>query len=648
MLLDPRSTRTSSFLCAMAFVWVTAGTASRTAHAVDLPPSFQESIVFSGLNLPTAVRFSPDGRVFVAEKRGVIKVFDDLNDTTATVFADLSVQVYDFWDRGLLGLALDPDFPANPYVYVLYTRDATIGGVAPIWSDGCPSPPGPTGDGCIASGRLSRLEAVGNTWTGVEHVLIDDWCQQYPSHSVGDIHFGLDGALYVTAGDGASFNFVDHGQDGSPVNPCGDPLLQGGALRSQDIRTTGDPVTLDGTLLRVDPATGLALPDNPLFGGPESGDDRIIAYGLRNPFRCTVHPFTNEIWIGDVGWNVWEEINRIPDPLDAVVENFGWPCYEGSPRQPGYDAANYPICETLYATPGAVTSPYYAYNHSSAIASGSCTTGTSAISGLAFYVGGNYPAAYTDALFFADYSRNCISVMFAGPGGLPDPTNRATFAGQCSAPVDLRIGPGGDLFYVDIGGTIRRIRYFTSNQPPVAILDASPTSGTAPLTVQLNATNSFDADPGDTITFAWDLDDDGAFDDSTLPQLMHTLTLPGSYPLRLRVTDNLGASAVASVTISVDNSPPMLNVLSPLPGDTWRVGDSIAFAAQAVDPETGPLPDSALSWSVVLLHCHHHDPGDCHEHFLQDFQGVASGQFTAPITVIRRSSSSVSRRPTAS
>ena len=104
----------------------------------------------------------------------------------------------------------------------------------------------------MISGRLSRLQAAGDVMTGAEQVLIEDWCQQYPSHSVGALAFGADGALYVTGGDGASFNFTDYGQDGSPVNPCGDPpgapgtaltppTAEGGALRSQDLRTGRRP-----------------------------------------------------------------------------------------------------------------------------------------------------------------------------------------------------------------------------------------------------------------------------------------------------------------------------------------------------------------------------------------------------------------------
>ena len=319
-----------------------------------LPAGFQETVAITGLTHPTAIEFAADGRVFVAEKGGRIKVFDGLSDPSPEVFADLSPEVHDFWDRGLLGLALDPGFTSGrPYVYVLYTFDAPVGGSPPTWGDGCPNPPGATGDGCVVSGRLSRLTAAENSMTGPEEVLINDWCQQYPSHSVGSLAFGADGALYVSGGDGASFNFTDWGQDGSPLNPCGDPpggvgaaltppTAEGGALRSQDVRTSADPTTLDGAILRVSPDTGQALPDNPNTSG-DANARRIVAYGLRNPFRFTIRPGTNELWLGDVGWNRWEEINRIADPL-GPVENFGWPCYEGNTGQSSYDGANLMLC----------------------------------------------------------------------------------------------------------------------------------------------------------------------------------------------------------------------------------------------------------------------------------------------------------------
>src|SRR5437764_5787399 len=109
------------------------------AAASTLPTGFRDSVVLSGLVNPTVIQFAGDGRIFVGQKNGVIKVFQSLTDTSPVTFADLSGRIDDYWDRGLLGLALDPGFPTNPYLYVLYTYDAPIGGTAPSWNDGCPT-----------------------------------------------------------------------------------------------------------------------------------------------------------------------------------------------------------------------------------------------------------------------------------------------------------------------------------------------------------------------------------------------------------------------------------------------------------------------------------------------------------------------------
>jgi glucose/arabinose dehydrogenase len=838
-----------------------------------LPTGFTDTAVITGLTEPTAMAFAGDGRIFVAEKSGRIKVFDSLSDSTATIFADLRANVHNFWDRGMLGMALAPNFPIDPWVYVLYTYDAMPGGTAPRWgtttslSDGCPNPPGATGDGCVVTGRLSRLQASGDVMVGSEQVLITDWCQQYPSHSIGSLAFGADGALYVSGGDGASFNFVDWGQDGDPVNPCGDPpggvgaaltppTAEGGALRSQDLRTmpssgsdyqtllagmnpsaqwrlgetagttaadsvgtshgtyaggvslgqpsllvgssngaarfdgtndevtvpssaalnptsqmsvvawvnadtwsggnrrviqkgtsdtqwmlrttnsgtklefriagigapftntlpatgvphllvgtydgtsvrlyvdgalvstrsasgsiptggtalaignkpgstvagdhfdgvvdevsvhpvaltgsqvsqlwtagtqggggggTTDPVTLDGSILRLDPATGAAMAGNPLIGSADLNARRIVAYGLRNPFRFTIRPGTSEVWAGDVGMGTWEEINRITSPTAGVL-NFGWPCYEGSPRNGGYDSANLSICENLYATAAAHTAPYYAYRHDQKPVVDTCPTGSSSISGLAFYEGGSYPSSYAGSLFFSDYSRDCIWVMRAGTNGLPDPTQVQSFETSASNPVQLTIGPGGDVFYVDFGGSIHRISFLSNNQPPTAVASAQPTSGTAPLTVQFDGSGSSDPDLGDTLTYAWDLDGDGAFDDSTSVNPQWTYQSPATVTVRLRVTDPDGAFDTDSVVINAGNSPPVPVIDAPTAATSWAVDDLIAFSGHASDEQQGTLPASALSWSLTVEHC----PSNCHTHPIQSFPGVASGSFSAP------------------
>jgi MYXO-CTERM domain-containing protein len=615
------------------------GPPGQTQAGVTLAtPGFVETTAIQGLNQPTVVRFASDGRVFVAEKSGKIWVYDTLTDTTPTLFADLANRVHDFWDRGLLGLTLDPGFPAQPYVYVLYAYDGDPGGAPGKWGDLCPTPPGATGDGCVISGRLSRFTANGNV-AGAETVLVEGWRQQYPSHSTGQVEFGPDGALYASGGDGASFNFVDYGQDGAPLNPLGDPPVavgvaqtppsaEGGALRSQSVRRTDGPTLLNGSVIRVNPTTGAALPDNPLFASSDENAQRIIAYGLRNPFRIAARPGKSELWIADVGWNNWEEVNRIPLGTAAPL-NFGWPCYEGAGKQAGYDAADLAQCESLYGA-GGQTAPYFTYAHNAGVsAADGCGRGSSSVTGIAFYTGNSYPAEYQGAMFFADYSRRCIYVMSAGAGGDPAPATARSFHVDADGPVFLTTGPGGDLFYAALtSGTIQRISYLQ----PVAAFTATPQQGQVPLIVNFDAASSLKAMPGDVLSYAWDLDGDGEFDDATDAEPAYLYDAVANYATRLKVTDQRGISNISQPLVIKAtaepppvSTPPEVFIDSPAADFQWQVGDNIAFSGHASDAEDGALPASALSWQIVIQHC----PNGCHIHDLLAYPGVASGSFAA-------------------
>jgi glucose/arabinose dehydrogenase len=617
---------------------------SAQAAAATLPSGFVDSKAIAGLELPTAVRFSPDGRVFVAEKSGLIKVFDGFADEQATVFADLRLQVNDYFDRGLLGLALDPTFPGEPYVYALYTHDAKIGGIAPRWGsatggDDCPTPPGGFLDGCVVSGRLSRLTAGADAMVGSERILVEDWCQQFWGHSVGSLAFDSSGALYASAGEGASAAVADYGQAGEPLNPCGDPpggvgavlsppSAEGGALRSQDIRTLADPVGLSGSIIRVDPATGDGLPSNPYGAAADENLRRIVAYGLRNPFRFALDPDSDELWVGDVGWSSWEEIDRFPRPAPGEPPpNGGWPCYEGSAPQTVYAVLGLSLCTGLYASPAQVTPPVFSYSFGKPVTEGEdCLLNQgSSVSAVAFYDEGRFPEEYRDALFFGDYARRCIWVMKRGEAGAPDPSRVSVFERGSGSAVDLQVGPGGDLFYADIAaGEIRRISFFEGNQPPMATLYAAPTEGPVPLVVELDAGESADPD-GDELEFAWDLDEDGDFDDAIGadpdPIVYETV---GDRVVSVRVSDG-DLADVASATIHAGNTTPTATILAPDPQFAWRAGEPIEFLGVGTDAEDGPLSGSALSWSVILHHC----SSACHEHFVSKANGP-SGEVVGP------------------
>jgi PKD repeat protein len=194
--------------------------------------------------------------------------------------------------------------------------------------------------------------------------------------------------------------------------------------------------------------------------------------------------------------------------------------------------------------------------------------------------------------------------------------------------VDLKIGPGGDLFYVDMeDGSLHRITYAAANQPPTARISASPTTGDTPLTVAFDGSGSTDPEAR-PLTYSWDLNGDGTFGDATSPTTSHTYTSSGTYTASLRVTDDQGATDTASVTITVGNTAPVAVIDAPGATLTWQVGQTISFSGHAADAQDGTLPPSALTWSAILHHCY--TPTNCHTHLIQTFTGVASGSVPAP------------------
>jgi len=612
--------------------------------AAALPPNFRDTVAISGLTEPTQVRFAPNGKVYVAEKSGIVKELDSLDDTTPRQVADLRTNVHNYWDRGLLGLAVDP---GGARLYVSYPYDHKLGDPAPPprWgtagqdSDGCPDP---SGTGCEVSARLSRIDIA----TGVETPLVEDWCEQYPSQSVGEVSVGPDGNLYMPAGDGAAFfNDPDpntNGPNDMRPNPCGDPPSEGGRLRGQDWNTTGDPLGLGGSAIRVDPNTGYGVPGNPGYtGNGNNNRSRIIGYGFRNPYRATLRPGTSDFYIGDVGQGSEEMVKRISSPALAQPPNFGWGCYEGTTSLQ-YQLDDIPLCRRLYDNPSLVTFPFYKYRHDTSVVTGDgCPLDAgAATSGLAFAPStGEYPDAYDGALFFTDYARRCIWYMEPGAGGVPDPARVRFFgatvaSGDYAGPVDLEFGPGGDLFYVDLvpgtpTGAVHRIRYFGGNQPPIAQASADNPDPPLNAPVQFSSAGSSDPDslPGDTLTYAWDLDGDGAFDDSTAAAPSHPYSTAANVAVRVKVTDGLGLATVsAPIVVRPGNRRPVATIDAPAASVKWTPGQNVSFSGRASDDDEPGLGRSSMSWSIILQHC----PSACHVHPVQSFAGVESGSFTLP------------------
>lgn len=485
-------------------------------------PGFSTDLVVGGLPFLTAIAFAPDGRMFIALKGGVVRVYRN-GSLLATPFVDISSEVGDRHDRGLLGIAVHPEFPAQPYVYLLYTHDppgvtpdaegARVAQLLRVEADPAfdhDRARTTAGSRVVLVGTNSTLANIGNPTNGRDHArpscmtgfsmagapVQDCIPSDEKSHTIGTVAFAPDGSLFLTAGDDSDYTAVD-------------PR----ALRAQMLDS------LAGKILRIDPITGLGLPDKPFYqpGAPGSNRSRVWAYGLRNPFRVAIRPGTTDAYIGDVGWNVWEEIHV------GKGANFGWPCYEGgvvsgggneggntiSRRQPGYETAGSTSaqCGALYAQGlSAVTRPVFAYNHDTDGAGGS--GGASANAG-AFYTGTVYPAQYRDALFIADYNRRWVRYLRLDASGNATVHN---FLREDSGIgiVQVAVGPDTNLYvipYRSNGSEVRRVRYTAGgNTPPTAVASASPTIGAAPLTVRFSSLGTFDPD-AQGLTLAWSFGD---------------------------------------------------------------------------------------------------------------------------------------------
>ncbi|WP_375765009.1 PQQ-dependent sugar dehydrogenase [Archangium gephyra] len=542
--------------------------ASEPVVATALPGGFVIETVVSGLIYPTAFARLPDGRILITEKSGLVRLFKN-GVLQNTPFIDLRNRVNTHQDRGLLSIAIDPDFAANGFIYLLYTYD-----------DDATDDTGPK------TGRLARYTAVGDSASlSSEFVLlgtvVGSTCKVFPagtdcipsdsaSHSVGDVKFAPDGTLFVTTGEGAQFDKVDDD-----------------ALRAQDLDS------LAGKVLHIT-RTGQGVPGNPFWNGNAAANrSKVWAYGLRNPYRFNLRPDNGVPYLGDVGWTTYEEVNAA-----TAGANLGWPCYEGPFRQPGYESKT--VCQALYARgTAAVRMPLHYWDH---------TVGSAATGGF-FYTGTVYPSSWKGAYFFGDYSRSWISALRADANNNLVPGSVTSFASGIGALVDLEQGPDELLYYIEIHlGQLRRLRYTAGNTPPTAVASAAPREGYPPLLVRFSSAGSQDPD-GDVLQYAWDFGDGTPVSNVANPE--HTYQAPGSFTARLTVSDGRGGSHSTTVPISIGNRAPVPTIASPSGSFLFKVGDVINYSGSAIDPESGAIPASQLSWTITLYHC---SGTNCHSH----------------------------------
>lgn len=405
-------------------------------HPFDLPPGFVQEVIARDLGPVTAFALRPDGSILIARKHGSVKVWRD-GAVLEAPFVDLSDQVNIYGDRGLMGIAVHPDYPRSAYVYLAYAYDppgaeahaesgARTARVVRVEVDPARPDQARPGSLTVLLGKNGAPDYAGNLDRGdrppyscmageggVDAPPVQDCLPvDGPSHTVDGLVFGPDGALYVSAGDGTL-----------------QPDLN---VRAQNLDS------LAGKILRVDPLTGAGYPGNPFYDGdPQSNRSKVYALGMRNPYRFTFDP-EGVLVVGDVGGERYEEINRGP-----AGANFGWPCLEGPLPNSGAAA-----CAGVLDGSTATVAAWHSYAHEG---------GYSAAIGGDFYTGDGFPAAYQGAYFFADHNRAALLTL---PPGAGEGSEAQWFAGNVIAPVQITQGPDGGLYVLSfVDGALSRIRY---------------------------------------------------------------------------------------------------------------------------------------------------------------------------------------------
>ncbi|MFF4981268.1 PQQ-dependent sugar dehydrogenase [Streptomyces sp. NPDC001046] len=574
---------------------------------------------------PMTLAVLPDRSVLHTSRDGTVR----LTDAAGTTKVAGKVEVYSHDEEGLQGVAVDPGFASNRFVYLYYApKSSTPGGDAP--SDGSASDFAPF-DGV---NRLSRfvLGSSGTLDLASEKKILDVPASRgICCHVGGDIDFDAQGNLYLSTGDDTN-PFASDG-----FTPIDERASRNPAYDAQ--RSAGNTNDLRGKVLRIKVGAdgSYAIPPGNLFPpGTARTRPEIYAMGFRNPFRMSVDKATGTVLLGDYGPDSGTasatrgpagqvEFNRI-----TKAGNYGWPYCTGrndayvdhdfatgtagakfdcaapkntSPRNTGltdlppaqpawipYDGGSVPEFGSGSESP--MGGPVYRYDAAS----------TSQV---------KFPQEYDGDFFAGEFGRRWIKRIETGGDGAVQSINGFPWSG--TQVMDMAFGPDGALYVLDYGtgyfngdanSALYRIEHVTDGHAPVAQAKADVTSGKAPLTVSFSSAGSSDAD-GDALSHAWTFGDGGT---STAASPSHTYTVNGQYTATLKVTDTTGKSATASVQITVGNTAPTVRLDLPADGSIYDFGAAIPFKVTVTDPEDGTIDCTKVKVTFIVGHDSHGHP----------------------------------------
>ncbi len=567
---------------------------------------FERDMLADSLNEPTELELLGNGNILFAERKGAVKLYNAAGDSVQTI---AQLDVHTEFEDGLMGLALDPDFEQNNWVYLYYSPSGTE-----------------------PQQHLSRFVLRDDSLLMDSEIVMlvvatqrDECC-----HTGGSVEFGPGGNLFLSTGDDANpfesdgFAPIDERPGRSPFD------AQGSSANTNDLR---------GKILRITPQDdgSYTIPDGNLFapGTPDTHPE-IYVMGNRNPYRISIDQKTGYLYWGEVGPDAAENDSlRGPRGYDEVNQAreagfFGWPHFVGDnyayvdydfaseasgepfdPESPINDSPNNTgLRELPPAQPAFVWYPYAESPEFPIVGTG----GRNAMAGPVFYSDlfsqddGTFPAYYDGKLFIYDWIRGWVLVATLDADHELVRLEPFMPSVRWSNAIDMAFDEHGILYVVEYGtgwfeqnadARLNRVRYNTGNRRPVARIRADSTVGAEPFTVRFSAAASTDPD-GDDLDYSWSIAGRGA-DRTESPEYEYTFDEAGVYGVVLTVSDADGASATDAIDVRVGNAPP--NVDFEIDGNRsfyWD-GRTVDYAINVRDPETGTVDISSIDADAIYV-----------------------------------------------
>lgn len=526
---------------------------------VPIENRFVKTVLAQNLDEPMELDIFDDGKILFIERKGDIKLFDPWADTLKTI---TKFPVFSGLEDGLLGLAIDPAYKENKWIYLFYS---------------------PVGDEAVQHVSRFVFEKDSLDYNSEKIVLKIPVQREECCHSAGALEFGPDGNLFISVGD----NTNPFASDGfAPI----DERKGRSAWDAQ--RTSANTNDLRGKILRITPLPDgtYSIPDGNLFpkGKPDTRPE-IYVMGCRNPFRFDIDNKTKYLYWGDVGPDAGkDDENRGPKGFDEINQArgagfWGWPYFRGNdkvyydydfatkksgplfnPQKPINDSPNNTGLEEL--PPFMPSMIWYSYDKSEEfpwVGLG----GKTPMAGPVYYSDEynsdvKFPDYFDGNLFIYEWMRNWIFVVKFDSMGMIEKIDPFMQNEEFSRPMDMVFGKDGRLYMLEYGtewnarnldARLVRIDYIKGNRSPVAKIKANKIIGAAPLTVIFSAEESYDLDK-DRLKYEWSFTEGTVQDRTAFPRF--TFEKPGIYQVQLKVIDPDGQSSIAKQEIQVGNEPP--------------------------------------------------------------------------------------------